>query len=125
MMRPVFVTAAILGLALSACSVIPPGRRAAAPPVEAAPGAELFGQTLRVEAANGGISTLRFAPDGTVQATFGERTVNGNWTVAGQRLCFAWGGASRECWPYAAHFRRGETVTVTSERGNVVRVTLL
>lgn len=124
MMRIAFVTAAILGLASSACSVIPPGRRAA-PPVQAAPGAELYGQTLRVEAANGGISTLRFSPDGTVQAAFGERTVNGTWTVAGQRLCFAWGNTSRECWPYAAHFRRGETVTVTSERGNVVRVTLL
>ena len=123
-MRTAFVTAALVGALLSACSVIPPDRRAV-PPVQAVPGSELYGQTLRVEAANGGISTLRFSPDGTVQAAFGERRVNGTWTVAGQRLCFSWASTSRECWPYAAHFRRCETVTVTSERGNVVRVTLL
>lgn len=81
------------------------------------------GQTLRTEAANGS-SLLRLQPDGTVLATFGQRTASGRWAQAGERLCFTWGGgALTECWPYAQAFPRGRTVTVTSDRGNIVRVT--
>lgn len=106
---------------LSACStLVPPG----VSPVVMAPGAELIGQTVRLETAGGQASSLHFADNGVVHAQFGSQQVTGNWVANDSRLCFAWTGAPRECWPYTAPFRRGETVTLTSDRGNQVRVTL-
>lgn len=126
-MKMKLAAAAASGLVLLAgCSIIPPSR-GGGPAVQSMVvprGAELVGRTLRVEAAGGGVSTMRFNGDGTVQAAFGSQQVNGAWTVASSRLCFAWAGANRECWPYTTSFVRGETVTLTSDRGNVVRATL-
>ena len=104
------------GLLLSGCAtIIPRGDTNLSP----------AGQTLQVIAANGGESRMQFRPDGRVVAAFGERSVTGNWEMDGNNLCFRWGAAPRECWPYARAFERGRTVTVTSDRGNVVRVTRL
>lgn len=118
-MRTTILAAALGAAALTGCSTLGigdrNGRRA---------GAELIGQTLRLQPSSGQATTLRFAGDGTVRATFGNRTTTGRWRVRDERLCFFWGPAPRECWPYAAPFRRGRTVTLTSDRGNVVRVTL-
>lgn len=86
---------------------------------------EFVGRTMRVETAAGQISILRFAPDGVVRATFGTRTAEGRWRLDGEGLCFTWAGDFRECWPYEAPFREGRTTSLTSSRGNVVRVTLL
>jgi hypothetical protein len=109
---------------LGGCSIIPQSREAPAP-LRAAPlGPELYGQALRVDAGGGRVSTMRFAPDGSVQAQFGGQSVNGAWAIANSRLCFSWAGTSRECWPYAVPFVRGQTATLTSDKGNVVRVTL-
>jgi hypothetical protein len=83
------------------------------------------GQTLQVIAANGAESRMQFRPDGRVVAAFGDRSVSGEWNMQDEGLCFRWGQAPVECWPYERPFRRGETVTVTSTRGNVVRVTRL
>ncbi|WP_114954620.1 hypothetical protein [Sphingosinicella terrae] len=91
----------------------------------AAPEGDLAGRTLRMAAANGQVTTLRFRGDGSVRAAFGRRHLDGRWRVAGRRLCFDWPNARRECWPYAEPFVRGRTRTVTSDRGNVVRVTML
>lgn len=88
-------------------------------------GAELIGQSVRLETANGQVSTLRFAENGVVRAQFGNQEIAGTWVSTGTQLCFSWSGTSRECWPYARPLARGETVTLTSDRGNVVRVTLL
>jgi hypothetical protein len=77
-------------------------------------------QTVRGE-----VTTLRFGQGGAVRAAFRGRSVNGRWRVADRRLCFFWRGARRECWPYRAPFERGRTRTVTSDRGNTVRVTAL
>ncbi len=109
---------------LSACAtVIPPSDTA---PILTRPiGAELTGRQVRVETANGQASTLHFADGGVVHAQFGSQQVTGSWVMTPGQLCFAWAGSSRECWPYTAPWRRGETVTLTSDRGNVVRVTLL
>ena len=115
--------AALLVL-LAGCSIIPPDRRATARPMPASLGAELVGRALRVEAGANGVSTMHFRQDGTVRAAFGGRSVDGSWAVANARLCFSWAGTSRECWPYTAPFIRGEARTITSDRGNVVRVTL-
>jgi hypothetical protein len=89
------------------------------------PGRELHGQTLRVQAANGATSTMTFRDDSTVQAQFGRNLVTGRWFVREQRLCFNWSGAPQECWPYQGAFPRNRTVTLTSDRGNYVRVTRL
>jgi len=82
------------------------------------------GQTLRVIAA-GGESRMQFRPNGQVIAAFGERSFTGQWTLQAEGLCFRWGTAPVECWPYTRPFERGRTVTVTSTRGNVVQVTRL
>ena len=83
------------------------------------------GQTLRVIAANGAESRMQFRSDGRVIAAFGERSVTGQWTMQDEGLCFRWGSAAVECWPYDRPFERGRTVTVTSTRGNVVQITRL
>jgi hypothetical protein len=82
-------------------------------------------QTLRVVAANDAEVLLRFQRDGQVVATFGGDTAIGLWTTGAEGLCFRWGREPIECWPYERPFVRGQTVTVTSSRGNVVRVTRL
>jgi hypothetical protein len=85
---------------------------------------EFVGRELSVEARNGQVSTLRFRGDGNVMARFGERETEGRWALEDRRLCFTWAGNFRECWPREAPFRRGRTVTITSDRGNVVQVTM-
>ena len=109
---------------LSACNTVVP--RSVQPQQMAArpAGAELIGQALRLETAGGQVSTLRFADNGVVRAQFGTREITGSWVATANQLCFAWAGSSRECWPYTQPLVRGETVTLTSDRGNVVRVTL-
>jgi hypothetical protein len=89
-----------------------------------APGAELIGRNVRLETSSGQASILRFEENGVVHAQFGGKDVAGNWVATRERLCFSWAGTSRECWPYSAPFERGETLTLTSDRGNVVKVTL-
>lgn len=83
------------------------------------------GQTLQVIAANGAESRMQFRANGEVVAAFGERSITGQWNMQQEGLCFRWGSAAVECWPYARNFQRGETVTLTSTRGNVIRVTRL
>jgi hypothetical protein len=112
-------------LLLGACStLVPPSPRADRVGMRPA-GAELIGQSVRLETANGQASTLRFADNGVVRAQFGSQEVAGTWVATGTQLCFSWSGTSRECWPYSRPLVRGETMTLTSDRGNVVRVTLL
>ena len=121
-MRKAFTLLAMAGAAasLSACAGGERGR-----PGMWSPGQELVGRSLRLETQGGQRSTLAFRRGGDVRATFGERETRGRWWAAERRLCFRWPGATTECWPYARPFRRGEPVSVTSDRGNVVRVTLL
>ena len=115
---PALMSAALLG----ACTAIP---SVEPQPVAALqPGAELMDRQVRLETAAGQTSMLHFAPDGKVHAQFGERQVTGNWVATNGQLCFSWAGTSRECWPYAQPLVPGQTVSLTSDRGNVVRVTL-
>ena len=107
---------ALAGLTLlAACATTPRG-----PP----PGSELAGRTLRMETARGQVTDLRFRSDGAVRARFDGRTLDGRWEASRRRLCFFWPGAPRECWPYRTPFERGRTRTLTSDRGNVISVTL-
>lgn len=114
MSRAAFVSLS-LAAALAGCAT--GGGRGPAQP-------EFVGRELVVQARSGEVSTLRFRGDGGVMARFGERETEGRWALENRRLCFTWAGNFRECWPYAEPFRRGRTVTVTSDRGNVVRVTM-
>ncbi|TMJ12215.1 MAG: hypothetical protein E6G94_14190 [Alphaproteobacteria bacterium] len=116
-MRPLMLCLGMAGsIMLAGCATIVPGGRM--------PGSELVGRSLRVETANGQTSTLNLQPEGRVEAQFGERHVAGLWRAEDERLCFVWGGNFEECWPHDRPFRRGRTETITSSRGNVVRVTL-
>lgn len=113
--------AALLGVVLlGGCATLGIGDRSA-------PGAELVGRNAALVTNNGQRSTLSFQPGGRVRATFARGQSSGRWWVRDRQLCFEWGGsaATRECWPYRRPFRAGQTRTVTSSRGNVVRVTLL
>ncbi len=108
-------TVAAFALALGGCATFGSGP----------PGAELVGQTLRMETERGQVSRLHFRNDGSVRAMFGRNSVDGRWELRGRTLCFHWQGASRECWPYRSRFERGQTRHLTSDRGNRVSVTLL
>jgi hypothetical protein len=88
------------------------------------PGEELIGRTLQIETARGEATQLLFRDRQRVTASFRGRSVSGRWRVRDRRLCFFWAGAPRECWPYRDPFERGRTRNVTSDRGNVVQVTL-
>ena len=116
MRKAVFAASVCGSILLSGCATVFPSSR---------PGSELAGQVLRVETSSGQTSTLHFRRDGAVRASFGNSQVMGRWQVQQQQLCFFWAGAPRECWRYETPFRRGRTESVTSDRGNVVRVTAL
>jgi hypothetical protein len=113
-MRKAFLAAAFCGsVMISACATVP----------AAQPGAELWNRTLQMES-RGQTSTLHFMRDGVVHAQFGGQQVAGRWQMENGQLCFYWTGAPRECWPYSQPLQRGQAVSLTSDRGNVVRVTL-
>ncbi len=114
MARPLLVAAAGAVL-LAACTT------SRAPP----PGGELIGRTLRIQTERGEVTSLRFRDNGAVRAVFRGGSLNGRWQASNRRLCFSWPRARRECWPYRSRFERGRTRTLTSDRGNVLRVTLL
>jgi hypothetical protein len=109
------LTVASLALLLSACASALPRSKA---------GSELVGQNLRLQTSRGQVSTLQFRNGGVVRALFGRQEILGRWQVERGRLCFLWTGAPRECWPYSQAFRAGETRSITSDRGNVLRVTM-
>jgi len=85
---------------------------------------EFVGRSMRVETATGQVTTLRFERDGTVIARFNERESEGRWSLEPRQLCFTWARNFRECWPYTQRFREGRTVSIRSDRGNVVQVTM-
>lgn len=100
---------------VAACSTVVPRTQALSPE----------GQTLRVIAANGQESRMQFRSDGSVVAAYGDRSFTGRWNMQSEGLCFHWGNAPVECWPYARNFERNRTTTITSTRGNIVQVTRL
>lgn len=87
-------------------------------------GPEFVGRSMRVETAAGQVTMLRFERDGTVVARFNERETEGRWSLEDRQLCFTWARNFRECWPYTQRFREGRTVSIRSDRGNTVQVTM-
>lgn len=114
MSRPI-VFSLCLALGLSACAT---GRQVGTEEPE------FVGRSLQVVAANGQATTLRFRRDGEVTARFGEQETQGRWELRPRELCFTWRETFRECWPYTERFREDRPVTIRSDRGNTVRVTL-
>jgi hypothetical protein len=89
-----------------------------------APEPSFAGRLMTVVAANGQASTLRFERDGTVRAIFGKQETQGRWRLDDGDLCFTWAAEYKECWKDVGEFERRRTRTITSNRGNVVKVTL-
>lgn len=116
MRKPLIAAALASSMLLGGCIRLFDGGRS--------PGAELVGRSARLVPARGQPSTLFFNRDGQVRAMFGSRQAAGRWSVRNGRLCFVWARNFRECWPYAVPLRPGQTRSITSDRGNVVRVTL-
>jgi hypothetical protein len=111
-----FVAGLCLGAALAGCATVRGGPGREEP--------EFVGRSMRVETAAGQVTILRFDRDGTVTARFNERETEGRWSLERRQLCFTWARNFRECWPYAQRFREGRTVSIRSDRGNVVQVTM-
>lgn len=105
----------LLPLLLAGCATVPQSGSS---------GGELVGRSMTVQAQNGAVTNLSFHADGRVTAAFDGKSTQGRWETEESRLCFIWAGNFRECWPYTRPFRRGDTVSITSDRGNVVRATL-
>lgn len=112
-MRRLAFALGIFGLALSGCAT-----------TTARPGSELVGQSLRVEGSAGPPTLLAFAADGTVTGSTNGNRATGRWEVANRRICLTFERTGRECFPYLAPFRRGQTVTLTGSSGVTVRATL-
>lgn len=106
--------------------VVPTAQAAMPVPAGARLAPELVGRTARVELADGRTILVRYNADGTAIMT-GPAGLNltGRWFVASEELCFDWPGQPRECWPYPAPAQPGQTVTSRSDRGQVIRTTLL
>ena len=107
---------ATCALAMAGCAT----SRREMPPL----GYELVGQQVRMQTSRGQVSTLTFRDDLSVRAQFGQNSVTGRWQASEDGLCFWWGNAPRECWPYTTPLRPGETRNLTSDRGNRVTITM-
>jgi hypothetical protein len=102
-------------LALSACATLVP---------RMVTGTELIGHSVQMVTARGQTSILHFEESGAVRATYTGGQTSGRWFMRNNQLCFLWGSAPQECWPYSVPLQRGRTRSITSDRGNVVQVTL-
>jgi hypothetical protein len=117
------VAAAPAGAAAVAAATYP------APPGAGELGSELYAPnaTVRVDLRDD-TNTLTFHSDGTVDNLVhsNKMVAHGRWWVAANQLCINWSGTNRpECWPYPVAWVPGETMTLTSDRGNSVRATLI
>ena len=143
-MRQVRMAALLGGLILIAgCATVetPEGQPVAARPASAAeveypapPGAGALGSelyapnaTVRVDLPTD-VNTLTFHSDGSVDNLVhsNKMVAHGRWWVVRNQLCINWSGTHRpECWPYPTAWVPGQTLTLTSDRGNTVKVTLI
>ncbi|RPF70616.1 hypothetical protein [Aurantiacibacter spongiae] len=88
---------------------------------------ELSGRTVRVETDDGTVNEINFAPDGTMTILVdpGGPTVQGIYGMRDDNtVCVNFVPRGEECWPYRP-MQVGETMMVTSNRGQELRVTML
>jgi hypothetical protein len=91
-------------------------------------GGELPGTVVEVRSANREVTNqLQFLPDGIVYIVPADRAVRfpARWEIRDNWLCVDWRPRGAECWPYEQGFRLGEPVTLTSNRGQTVHITLI
>jgi hypothetical protein len=91
------------------------------------PGAEIWGQPVRVSWANGVTNTLYFDQNGTVRIAGpdGTEVTQGTWTASNQSICVTLASGARECWPYRMAFQAQQPVTLTSDCGSTSQWTAL
>ncbi len=93
-----------------------------------APGAELRGAVVQVASLDGSqTNEIHFRADGSAVLVIanGRRAIDGRWFVRDDRLCLDWPPRGPECWPYRTALQVGQTVDLTSDRNQTVRVTLV
>jgi hypothetical protein len=91
-------------------------------------GRDLLGTTVEVSSVDRAVTNrLQFLPDGVVYIVPSNRAVRfpARWEIRDNWLCVDWRPRGAECWPYEQGFRVGEPVTLTSNRGQTVHVTLI
>lgn len=112
-------------MAASGARIVPDDMIAAAP---GDAGQALLGTTVEVASANRRVrNRLQFLPDGIVYIVPENRMVRfpARWEIRDNWLCVNWRPRGPECWPYEQGFRVGEPVTLTSNRGQTVHITLI
>ena len=84
------------------------------------------GRTVRIETQSGLKNNVNFAPDGTMTIEVvgsGLPVVEGFYGMQGNNVCINFSPRGQECWPYV-QMAVGETRTVTSDRGQTLKVTM-
>ena len=100
-------------LALAVCGIMLAPSTAAFGQMMWTPGAEIVGQSAQVTT-NGVVNTVYFDAGGTARIVGPDGVqVPATWSAAGGNLCLST-GAAQECWPYAAPFQAGQSMTLTS-----------
>ncbi|QIQ85850.1 hypothetical protein [Erythrobacter sp.] len=88
---------------------------------------DLEGRTFKIEMDQGATNTGNFQPNGTMNILVNDSgpVVKGTYGFASDGdLCIDFVPRGEECWPYQP-MREGETMTVTSNRGQTLEVTML
>ena len=130
-MRTLILAAA--GLSLGACATYAVNETGAAVPQSAIEPytewpTELAGRTAEIRTENGVTNIVNFAPDGTMQIQPGPGlpVVQGYWGLKNTMACVNFAPRGEECWNYRPVIAaNGQPVTVTSNRGQTLRIRLL
>jgi hypothetical protein len=91
-------------------------------------GLALQGTVVEVKSADRRVTNrLQFLPDGILYIVPENRSVRfpARWEIRDNWLCVDFRPRGAECWPYEQGFRLGEPVTLTSNRGQTVQITLI
>lgn len=111
-----------------AASGVPIAAADAMPVVPGDGGQALQGTVVEIKSADRRVTNrLQFLPDGVVYIVPANRSVRfpARWEIRDNWLCVDWRPRGAECWPYEQGFRVGEPVTLTSNRGQTVQITLI
>ena len=89
--------------------------------------AELEGRTVDIVTQDGLENRVNFQPGGEMEILIDESgpVIDGVWGYRGEdTICVSFAPRGEECWPYEP-MAVGETQTVTSNRGQSLRVTMI
>lgn len=121
-------------LAIAACATGDAGYEVAATGADVPPAAlqpppsDLAGTVIRAATVDGDIvNRVHFYPNGVIHIVpeDGAAAIEGTYAVRDDMLCLDWAPRGTECWPYTRAFQMGETVTLTSNLGQMARVTMV